>query len=280
MRLRVLTFNIQNGERDRDRAELVNRELRRLAPDLLALQEVAYPAESDQLGGLLAGTGLHGTHQAAVLRYQPEFADRYGGTAVATRWPHRVLEVVDPRQADAADVPWCTLAVAVSVPELGDLLFIATTASWRPGSEWSRERQAIGLVDLDARHRTSLPTVIAGDLNAAPEAASVRYLSGLQSLQGRSTHYRDAWAAAGDGPGHTWSADNPRAAAEIAQLIGHPGYRARIDYVFIGSPMAHPGGRAGVVAARLVADQPVDGTWLSDHAGVLVDLEVQALAAD
>ena len=28
------------------------------------------------------------------------------------------------------------------------------------------------------------------------------------------------------------------------------------------------------MAARLVNDRPVDGVWLSDHAGVLVDLEI------
>jgi len=33
------------------------------------------------------------------------------------------------------------------------------------------------LADLDARHRGPLPTIIAGDFNATPEAASIRYLS-------------------------------------------------------------------------------------------------------
>jgi endonuclease/exonuclease/phosphatase family metal-dependent hydrolase len=59
-----------------------------------------------------------------------------------------------------------------------------------------------------------LPTVIAGDLNAGPEAASIRYLSGLQTLNGRGVHYHDAWTVAGHGPGHTWTVDNPVAAAE------------------------------------------------------------------
>jgi hypothetical protein len=27
-------------------------------------------------------------------------------------------------------------------------------------------------------------------------------------------------------------------------------------------------------SARLVGDGPIDGVWLSDHAGVLVDLEI------
>src|SRR6202040_3586385 len=49
---------------------------------------------------------------------------RYGGSAVATRWPHRVVEARDLRLADALDVPWSTLAVSVPLPGEDDLLFI------------------------------------------------------------------------------------------------------------------------------------------------------------
>jgi endonuclease/exonuclease/phosphatase family metal-dependent hydrolase len=144
------------------------------------------------------------------------------------------------------------------VPAAGELLFIVPTTPWRLEHAAARERQAVEITDLDARHRGGLPTIVAGDLNAAPETAGIRHLA---------THYRDAWQAAGDGPGHTWSVDNPLAAAEIARLIGEPDHRRRIDYVLAGSA-------ARVVATRLVADRPVDGVWLSDHAGVLADLEV------
>jgi endonuclease/exonuclease/phosphatase family metal-dependent hydrolase len=277
-RVRVLTYNVQNGAgEDRERARSQNRELRRLAPDVVAFQEVGYPGGGDDpLAELVDGTGLHATHQAAVLSGVPAFAERYGGTAVATRWPHRVVEAVD-QSLPGDPLPWYALAVAVPVPEDGELLFIAPTSAWRPDAEAAREAQAVRLTELDERHRATLPTVIAGDLNAGPDAASVRYLAGLQSLDGRSVHYHDAWTVAGDGPGHTWSVDNPRAAAEIEPLLGQPGHRRRIDYVFVGSALAHPRGRARIVAARLVMDQPADGVWLSDHAGVLVELEVSAV---
>jgi endonuclease/exonuclease/phosphatase family metal-dependent hydrolase len=273
MRVRVLTLNVQNDERDPRRTHLLNQEVRRLAPDLVAFQEVCYPGRRDQLAELIDGTGLHVTHQAEVLDHVPACADRYGGTAVATRWPHRIREVIESRPA----LPdyWWALAVAVPLPGLGELLFIAPTTPWPLDAEAARERQAVEVADLDARHRTALPTIIAGDLNAAPEAASIRYLSGLQTLNERSVHYHDAWTVAGDGPGHTWTVDNPAAAAEIERVIGQPGHRRRIDYVFVGSAHAHPAARAEILAARLVADRPVDGIWLSDHAGVLVDLDVR-----
>jgi endonuclease/exonuclease/phosphatase (EEP) superfamily protein YafD len=226
---------------------------------------------------LVAGTGLYTTHQAGVLDGLPPDADRYGGTAVATRWPHQVREVVEDRMPDAPDVFWWTLAVSFPVPDLGEQLFITPTTSWRLDAEAARERQAVQVTELDARHRTTLPTIIAGDLNAGPEAASIRYLSGSQTLNGHGVHYHDAWTVAGHGPGHTWTEDNPLAAAEIARVIGQPGHRRRIDYVFVGSAHAHPRARARIVSAQLVADRQVDGLWLSDHAGVLVDLDVEAL---
>jgi endonuclease/exonuclease/phosphatase family metal-dependent hydrolase len=256
MRLRVLTVNVQHDAGDPRRTGLLNRELRRLAPDLVAFQEVCYPDRWHQLAELVAGTGagLHTTHQAEVLDYLPPDADRYGGTAVASRWPHRTVEVLgEPPPEGSDDHAW---------------------TAWRLDAEAARERQAVQVADLDARHRRRLPTIIAGDLNAGPEAASIRFLSGLQTLNGRSVHYHDAWAVAGHGPGHTWTVDNPVAAAEIDRLVGQPGHRQRIDYVFVGSAHAHPQARTRIMSARLVGDHPVDGVWLGDHAGVLADLNL------
>ncbi|PXX65516.1 endonuclease/exonuclease/phosphatase family metal-dependent hydrolase [Nocardia tenerifensis] len=271
MRLRIVTINVQNNEGDPGRPGLLNAELRRLAPDVVALQEVV---DDEHLGTLLEGTGLHGTHQSAAMAYAPPFADRYGGNAVATRWPHHVAEVLDPRVAGAKDVPWCTVAVKVPVPGEGDVLFISATASWRLDAEAVREQQAVALSDLDARHRTDLPTIIAGDFNAEPDAASIRYLTGRQSISGRSVHYHDAWAVAGDGPGHTWSDENANAAALFDQIVRQPGHRRRLDYVFIGSWHAHPKARCEIRSANLAFDQPTDGVWPSDHYGVVVDVEI------
>jgi endonuclease/exonuclease/phosphatase family metal-dependent hydrolase len=274
MKLRILTINVQNDEGDPRRLGLINSELRRLDPDIVAFQEVLRTGERDQLDELLDGTDLHGTHQGQAMGYTPPWEDRYGGSAVATRWPHRVLEVLDLRLLDAADVPWCTLAVSIPLPGEGDLLFIAATASWRLEAESARERQAVALTELDARHRGALPTIIAGDFNASPGAASIRYLTGLQSLAGRSVHYHDAWAVAGDGPGYTWTVDNPNAASVIDQIVRQPDHRRRIDYVFTGSWHAHPNAHCQIRAATVAFDQPADGVWASDHYGLVVDVDI------
>jgi endonuclease/exonuclease/phosphatase family metal-dependent hydrolase len=276
VRVRVVTLNVWNDEGDSERrARIINRGLAELRPDLLALQEVIRAGDRDQLGPLLEGLELHATHQADVASVEPPAADRAGGNAVATRWPHRIVEALDLRQADAPDVPWATLAARVEIPDLGELLLIAPTTSWRPDAEAARERQAVAIADVDARHRAELPTVIAGDFTAAPASACIRFLSGLQSLSGRSVDYHDAWAVAGDGPGFTWTSDNPNARAVIEGIVGAVPHHRRIDYIFIGSKLAHPNVRVRVLSARRAFDRPVDGVWASDHFGVVAELEIE-----
>jgi len=274
MRLRVVSINTQNLEGDPIRQDLLNKELRRLSPDLVALQEVIEDESRHQLETLLAGTDLNGTHQAETMQFLPPFVERYGGTAIATRWPHRVVETVDLRILDAGDVPWATMAAVVEIPGVGELLLIAATGSWRLDAESARERQAIAITDLDSRHRRRLPTIIAGDLNSSPDSASIRYLRGLQSLNGRSVHYHDAWAVAGVGSGFTWTVDNPNAHAVIDAVVRQPNHQRRIDYILVGSAHAHPDAYAQIRAASLAFTQPQDGVWPSDHYGLCVDLDI------
>lgn len=263
MRIRVLTMNVQHDAGDPRRTELINAEIRRLSPDLVAFQEVC----DDQLGKLIEGTELtHTTHQSEVL-----VSDWPHGSVVATRWPHRVVDVRE--RSDGPDLHWWTLAAAVDVPELGELLFIHPSTPWRLDQAGPREQQLLAAVEVDQLHRFRLPSIIAGDLNASPKSAGIRFLTGLQSLDGRSTHYHDAWAVAGGGTGFTWTVANPLAALEIDQLIGQPRHRRRIDYIFVGSVHSHPEARAQVVHTELVGDTPVDGVWLSDHFGILADLD-------
>jgi endonuclease/exonuclease/phosphatase family metal-dependent hydrolase len=274
MHVRIVTLNVWNTEGEPGRLKSINRELRRLNPDLVAFQEVVQNDKIRSLDTLLEGLELQRTHQADIQRFVPPYSERYGGSAVATRWPHRAIDVLDLRLPDAADVPWATLAVAVDIPGEGELLFIGATAAWRLSAEAARERQAVAVTDLDARHRRELPTVIAGDFNANPDSGSIRYLTGRQSLGGRSVCYHDAWSIAGEGPGYTWTVDNPNAKRGAEQIVKQPGYRARFDYVFIGSWDAHPKAHARVVSAKLAFEQPTDGIWASDHYGLVVDLDV------
>lgn len=274
MNLRILTINVENLIGDPRRQEVLNAELRRLDPDLVAFQEVVHGPDREQLDMLLAGSPLNGTHQSALMAYEPINPNDDGNSAVATRWGHEVVEVLDLRSPGSPIMPWCTLAVIVQLPDVGELLFIVHTGAAHFDGASTQEREVLALTDLDFRHRRSLPTIIAGDFNAPPECSSIRFLSGLQSLQGKSVMYHDAWAVAGEGPGYTWGCDNPRAAARIDRYARQPNFRRRIDYVFVASYNNHPDAHCTIQSAQLAFDHEVDGLWPSDHFGVLVDVEI------
>src|SRR6266568_2671699 len=110
MRLRIVTLNVWNQQGDPKRTDLINRELRRLDPDLVSFPVVVHSPECSQLEELIDGTGCHGTHQTAVLRTTPPHAVRFGGSAVATRWRRLVADVLVLPMSDADDVSWCSLS--------------------------------------------------------------------------------------------------------------------------------------------------------------------------
>ena len=106
-----------------------------------------------------------------------------------------------------------------------------------------------------------------GDLNAGPDAASVRFLAGRQSLAGISVRYEDAWEAVhADEPGHTFSPRNRLVRA--GQMPLERG--RRIDHIMTRSGPYGP--LLDVADCRLVFDRPVDGVWASDHFGLLAEL--------
>ena len=58
MRLRVVTLNVWNTEGDARRPELINHELKRLDPDLVAFQDVVQTCGVKMLNRLLDGQEL------------------------------------------------------------------------------------------------------------------------------------------------------------------------------------------------------------------------------
>ena len=111
---------------------------------------------------------------------------------------------------------------------------------------------------------------MAGDLNAHPDAASIRYWTGAQSLNGTSVCYRDAWATLHPNePGHTFTPENTlTVTAEDGIWELEPG--RRIDYILVRctghGPTLHIG------TCQRIFDQPTAGVWASDHFGVTADL--------
>jgi endonuclease/exonuclease/phosphatase family metal-dependent hydrolase len=266
--IRVATLNLwgQHGEWKERRSVLVDG-LRNLQADILAFQEAVVTEGYDQVADLL-GASYHVAHQAG--------RDAEGtGLSIASRW--QVGEVweetlhISPR----ADPSETAVAEILAPGPLGTLLFAHHNASWQLGFERERELQAVAasrLIEdlLDERELSHV--ILAGDFNAAPDSASVRFWRGLQSLGKTSVCYRDAWESAHPGePGHTFTPRNPLVTGgdNWPLELGR-----RIDYVMVRC--SNHGPALDVCACERIFEESVDGVWASDHFGVVADLVIPA----
>ncbi|NSC21049.1 endonuclease/exonuclease/phosphatase family protein [Streptomyces albus subsp. chlorinus] len=244
------------------RRRVLAREIERLAPDVLALQEVS---RAD-----VAGLAERGWHVAPHPRYGSDGI----GAVLAARQPFASVTTdtleVTPR---TARTEWCGVTAArLELPEpFGPLLVVHHKPSWPYGYEYERERQAVATARVVGRLPAARHTVLLGDLDATPDAASIRFLRGFQSLEGMSVCYQDAWASAHPGePGPTFERANPLVRrGDMPEAVDR-----RIDYVMAGCGPHGPTLRVAACARVLV--EPVDGVQASDHHGLVADLEPPA----
>jgi endonuclease/exonuclease/phosphatase family metal-dependent hydrolase len=244
-----------------ERREVLSAGLRGVDPDLVAFVEPVKADDYDQTVDLL-GPGYHVVHQTKGV-----------GVSLASRWPVGEVHELDLRVTPrTADFDGTTLVAEIRTPDsVGPLLFVAARRSFEMGFERERELQALTTArfveQLVADRR--MHVVMAGDLDAVPDAASIRFLSGRQSLDGMSVCYRDAWESIhGTEPGHTFTPRNRLVTeGETAWDVDR-----RIDYIFVRCDDYGP--TLDIRACARLFDQPVDGVWASDHFGVIADLAV------
>jgi endonuclease/exonuclease/phosphatase family metal-dependent hydrolase len=271
--VRVATLNLwgRRGPWAERRSVLVDG-FRELRPDLVAFQEAIKNNGYDQVVDLL-GPDFHVAHQRDREADRQDGTEDGQGASVASRWPLGSVREVDletgPRTGDFAHT---TLIAEVLAPEpIGPLLFVNHLPSWQLTFEHERESQAVVAARaieefLDGRE---MHVVLAGDFDATPDSASVRFWRGLQSLGGTSVCYRDAWGSVHpEEPGHTFTAANPLVTAENDDWALELG--RRIDYVFVRC--VEHGPTLDVSSCERIFDEPREGVWASDHFGVVADL--------
>jgi endonuclease/exonuclease/phosphatase family metal-dependent hydrolase len=264
--LRVVTLNVlASGYADWERRRaVIAGGLAELRPDVVALQEVATGPDRDEVADLL-GRGYH------VARHSRTMSDGTGA-ALACRWPFGEIHELDlgltPR---ALDCPWIGTLVAevLAPPPLGPLLVVHHKPNWQLDYEREREEQAVAATrfveDLLAGRERHV--VLLGDLDAGPDTASIRFLTGRQSLDGLSVCYHDAWESAHpDEAGPTFTAENPLVRDGDMPL----GHARRIDHVMVRGTRHGP--TLLVRACDRIFTEPVGGVRASDHYGVLADL--------
>jgi endonuclease/exonuclease/phosphatase family metal-dependent hydrolase len=264
---RVATLNIWNrfGPWD-ERFAAIRAGVKALDADVLGLQEVLKldPGEGDELDqgkAIAADLGYH-------VAYGRAHDQRWYGNAILSRWPIVRSEVIElPR--GGTDERRCLLFAELAAP-FGRVPFFVTHLNWKLDDGHVREEQVLVIV----RHVQALatpdmfPAILVGDFNAEPGSDEIRYLHGLTSLGAeRRVYFQDAFLLAGDGsPGATYARRNPFAAP-----LREPD--RRIDYVFVHGRDERFRGEP--LESRVCFDAPVDGTYPSDHFGVVASLRME-----
>jgi endonuclease/exonuclease/phosphatase family metal-dependent hydrolase len=264
-RLRVLTWNLwwRFGPWE-ERQPAIVETIRRLDPDIVCLQET-WPEGVDDLA---ASLGYHSAYASRI-----DFDGVAFGNGVLARWPlagHEVLPLPAPTELDEHRT---CLRADVDHPD-GPIQVFCTHLNWRFDHSEIRQDQvrAICRFVADSPGRR-YPAVLCGDFNAEPDSDEIRMLTGKAAVPVPKVFFHDAWVVvhagdegAGDGgtrAGHTWANVNPYAKLDLE-------YDRRIDYVFAGWPKS--GGVGHVLDCQVVAREPIDGVWPSDHFAVLATL--------
>lgn len=277
--MRVLTWNLwwQFGEWEA-RQPVIAAELADIDPDIAFFQEVYATDGRDQAEELAAVTGLN------VARTHATRGDRVGqpqrfGNAILSRWPLETLEQIALNGPDGKPSHRSALAVRIDAPG-GALITVVTHLAWQYDQSALRERQLAEVSALVARHRLPPvprptdspasrppeppPVLLGGDLNAVPDSDEIRRLTGLSRPYEAGLVFTDAWAAVGEGPGFTWTRENPNSSEALWP-------RRRLDYVLVSWPRPKP--YANPLAVSLVGVDERGGVVGSDHYGVLAELD-------
>jgi endonuclease/exonuclease/phosphatase family metal-dependent hydrolase len=261
--IRIYTHNIFGRRAGWDDRRTVLREgIARLQPDVILFQEEVRTSDNDQTRDLVP-------LEWNVIHSIARSSDEASGISVASCWPIELLEEVDLTAGGPPvdEFVWAALIVRVAAPG-GPIVVVNHFPDAAVDREDERERQALLVARrVAAVCDADVPVVLGGDLDAEPQAGSLRFLSGLQSLGGESVAYQRAWDAVHRfEPCVTIDPDrNPLASG----MQGWP-YR-QIDHLLVRSG---PDGLASlqIDSCSRVHDESAEGVWASDHFGLVADL--------
>jgi endonuclease/exonuclease/phosphatase family metal-dependent hydrolase len=261
---RILTWNVwgRNGPWEA-RQDAIAKVLAAEAPDVVCLQEVWIDADGTTLSQQLADAlGLH--HVDADRHHDGHSTI---GNAVLSRWPIAAAKTLWLPRRDGG-LPYRTLLAAHLDAPGGSIPVHCTHLDWQYDASAARVAQVEAIVRYIASRRgdptAGHPPIVAGDMNAVPDADEIRLLTGRTAGPVPGLIFQDSWEVAGDGTtGVTWTRRNP-------YCVDAAWPERRLDYILVGWPRPRPLGNP--VTCRLVGTDPVGGVQPSDHYGVVADL--------
>ena len=254
----------------------IRHELRRLEPDVVALQEVVQVKPASSMGVADAAAEF-GFDQARDIAEGLDYSVCFGrniespypmGSAILSRWPI-LRTLVFPLPRVETDEHRSLLFAEIKAP-FGALPVFCTHLNWKLDEGHVREVQVRYITDQirGLAPAGGFPPILMGDMNAEPDSDEIRFMSGRTSLGGTSVYFADAFGVAGDGSKvATFCRRNPFAAPAREP-------DRRIDYIFVRGPDDE--GRGEPLEARLCFDQPHEGVFASDHFGVMATISTSA----
>jgi endonuclease/exonuclease/phosphatase family metal-dependent hydrolase len=276
--LRVATLNIWNKSGPwPERLGLIRRELERLKPAVLGLQEVLRFAPEGLDKFVPTPQACQATEIAAAFGYTVAYAlaSDYGhglkfGNALLSAFP--ILEQKTFVLPGLETGESRSLLYARLESPFGELPVFVTHLNWKLHQGSVRLRQvrfiAERIAELAPVRSQFLPPVLMGDFNAEPDADEIRFLRGLAVVDEESVFFADAWVYGADGSaGATFDRKN-----EYACVAREPS--RRIDYIFVRGPDTQLRGEP--VKTELAFATPEVGAagnvWPSDHFGLVSDV--------
>lgn len=277
--LRVATINVWNKAGPWPaRLPLIRRELMRLAPEVVGMQEVLRFRPDSALDAPLSTSNDQATEIAEGLGFQIAYsvASDYGnglkfGNALLSRYPIVHEQSFQLPGVESGETR--SLLFALCDTPHGSLPVFVTHLNWKFHQGAIRQRQvsfiAERIAELSPIDGPHLPPVLMGDFNAAPDADEIRFLTGLCALDGKTVYFADAWVFAGEGPGYTYDRVN-----DYAVKAREPS--RRIDYIFVRGPDRQFRGEPLHAELAFHASEPAPAgpVWPSDHFGLVADLAV------
>ena len=283
--MRVVTLNFWGTEPPLDRrVALAVTQLKILDPDVICLQE-ARPVNGSSgitTADLLAEQlDMHAVYETSCRWREGEYEglpSGQEGLAIVSRHKplsSQRLELPHGRVGETRQL------LSVQLPTGSDPVWVHTThLHYRLDDGVAREAQVLAIDEAIrklGRDKTSAPQILCGDFNATPDSDEMRFLRGLTTLEGRRTHFQDAWlrhhreCQPGDGPeqGITWSSEN-----ELTRPLRSLDIDRRIDYIYVTSRKKD--GRATILDCfvALTEREEPGGICASDHYAVVADIQV------
>jgi endonuclease/exonuclease/phosphatase family metal-dependent hydrolase len=274
--VRALTINFWGTEPDLDaRLALAVKQLEGLEPDIIGMQEVR-PLDGRQgrttADHIADALGMSCVYEVSLEWDDDAFFEGHPGgqegLAILSRYPiveHYAKPLPHPRPTERRIL----LCARIDVNGT-DLWFHTTHLHYRLDDGLAREAQVLAVDDTIKSIGTN-PQIVCGDFNSIPDSDEMRFLRGLTTLEGRRTHFQDAYLRTHpqDGPaGYTWCAQNPQTRALRSLDINR-----RIDYIYVTT--RRKDGRGTVNGAGVVlTDRDDDGNCASDHYGVMADIDI------